>query len=414
MIVRDVGGKARLEFPMGKVLYETSGHISYARLSPKADRIAFLDHPFPLDDAGTVAVIDLAGKKTTLTSKWASEGGLAWSASGDEVWFTATEAGANRSLYAVDLNGKLRVVTRVPGGLKLHDVTRAGRVLLTRESPRVGILGMLAGDAREHDMSFLDYSFASDIAPDASVLLFDEEGEAGGANYTVFIRKADHSPVVRLGEGNAMAISPDGKWALSMSPAPNSPFVLLPTGTGEHKTIQTGGLAPEQAATWLPDSGSLVYAASEPGHRARLYVQAIDAQKGKAITPEGVGIALPGFAVSADGKSVAAIGADGKGALFPIDGGEPRSFGGVEPGEFPLRFTPDGKTIYLWKRGEVPARVTRLDVATGNREPWKSLIPADPAGVERISNVVVTPDGKGYAYCYTRLLSDLFVVEGLR
>ncbi|HKD16350.1 MAG TPA: protein kinase, partial [Thermoanaerobaculia bacterium] len=132
MIVRDVGGKSRLEFPMGKVLYETSGHISYARLSPKADRIAFLDHPFPLDDAGTVAVIDLAGKKTTLTSKWASEGGLAWSSTGDEVWFTATEAGANRSLYAVTPAGKLRVVTRVPGGLKLHDVARSGRVLLTR------------------------------------------------------------------------------------------------------------------------------------------------------------------------------------------------------------------------------------------------------------------------------------------
>jgi Tol biopolymer transport system component/predicted Ser/Thr protein kinase len=414
LVVRDVGGKSRIELPLGKVLYETAGHVSYARLSPQGDRIAFLDHPFSLDDAGTVAVIDLAGKKTTLTGKWASEGGLAWSPKGDEVWFTATEAGANRSLYGVDLNGKLRVVTRVPGGLKLHDVAKSGRVLLTRESPRVGILGMLAGDTREHDMSFLDYSFAADIAPDASVLLFDEEGEAGGANYTVFVRKSDHSPVVRLGEGNAMAISPDGKWALSMSPAPNSPFVLLPTGTGEHKTIQTQGLAPEQAAAWMPDSASVVYSASEAGHRTRLYVQAIDSAKGKAVTPEGIVVALPGFAVSPDGKWVAAIGADRKGALFPVDGAAPRPFAGVEAGEFPLRFTPDGKSLYLWKRGEIPAKVTRLEIETGKREPFKTLIPADPAGIERISNVVVTPDGKGYAYCYTRLLSDLFVVEGLR
>jgi serine/threonine protein kinase len=415
MVVRDVGGKSRIEFPMGKVLYETTGHVSYARLSPKADRIAFLDHPFSLDDAGTVAVIDLAGKKTTLTGKWASEGGLAWSAKGDEVWFTATEAGANRSLYATDLGGKLRVVTRVPGGLKLHDVARSGRVLLTRESPRVGILGMLQGDAREHDMSFLDYSFAADIAPDGSVLLFDEEGEAGGANYTVFVRKADKSPVVRLGEGNAMAVSPNGKWALSMSPAPNSPFVLLPTGTGDHKSIPTEGLSPEQAAAWLPDSASLVYAAQESGHRTRLYVQAVDSGKGRAISPEGIAVALPGFAVSPDGKWVAAIQSDGKGALFATDpGGSARPFAGVEPGEFPLRFSPDGKTLYLWKRGEVPARVTRLEIESGKREPWKTLLPADPAGVERISNVVVTPDGKGYAYCFTRLLSDLFVVEGLK
>ncbi|MGH9444048.1 MAG: protein kinase domain-containing protein, partial [Thermoanaerobaculia bacterium] len=129
LLVRDVAGKSRLEYPMDKVLYETSGHISYARLSPKGDHVAFLDHPYPLDDAGTVAVVDLAGKKTTLTGKWASEGGLAWSASGDEVWFTATEAGANRSLYGVTLAGRMRVVARVPGGLKLHDIARNGRVL---------------------------------------------------------------------------------------------------------------------------------------------------------------------------------------------------------------------------------------------------------------------------------------------
>jgi dipeptidyl aminopeptidase/acylaminoacyl peptidase len=144
LVVRDVGGKARIEFPMGKVLYETSGHVSYARLSPRADRIAFLDHPFPADDAGTVAVIDLEGRKTTLSGRWASEHGLAWTPSGNEVWFTATEAGANRSLYAVSLQGKIRVVARVPGGLKLHDVAPNGRVLLTRESPRVGPRGRSA------------------------------------------------------------------------------------------------------------------------------------------------------------------------------------------------------------------------------------------------------------------------------
>ncbi len=414
MVVRDVGGKSRIEFPMGKVLYETSGHISYARLSPKADRIAFLDHPFPLDDAGTVAVIDLAGKKTTLTGKWASEGGLAWSSAGDEVWFTATEAGANRSLWAATLSGKLRVVTRVPGGLKLHDVARSGRVLLTRESPRVGILGILQGDEREREMSFLDYSFAADISADARVLLFDEEGEAGGANYTVFLRKSDRSPVVRLGEGNAMAISPDGKWALSMAPTPNSPFKLLPTGTGDPRSLTVEGVSPEQAAAWLPDSRGIVFAGSEPGHKLRLYVQSIEGGKPRPISPEGIVAALPGFAVSLDGKWVAAIGSDQKAVLFPVEGGQPRTVSGILDGEFPLRFSVDGRSLYLWKRGDVPARVTRIDIETGKREVWKELLPVDPSGVERISNVLVTPDGKGYAYCFTRLLSDLFVVEGLK
>jgi Tol biopolymer transport system component len=414
LVVRDVNGKARIEFPMGKVLYETTGHVSYARLSPKGDRIAFLDHPFPLDDAGTLAVIDLAGKKTTLTGKWASEHGLVWSPSGDEVWFTATEAGANRSLYAVTLAGKLRVVARVPGGLKLHDIAKNGRVLLTRESPRVGILGMLAGDVRERDMSWLDYSFAADLAADGKTLLFDEEGEAGGANYTVYLRKSDRSRVVRLGEGNALALSPDAKWALSIMPIPNSPFLLLPTGTGEHKQLPLEGVSPEQAAAWLPDSKQILFAASEQGHGMKLYVQSIEGGKPKAITPEGMTTALPGFTVTPDGKFVAAIGPDRKGALFPVDGGQPRAIAGLLDGEFPLKFAPDGRWLFVWKRGDVPARISRIDIETGKREVWKDLLPADPAGVERISNVLVAPDGKSYVYCYARLLSDLFVVEGLK
>jgi eukaryotic-like serine/threonine-protein kinase len=414
LVVRDVGGKARIEYPMGKVLYETTGHISYARLSPKGDRIAFLDHAFPLDDAGKVAVIDLAGKKTVLTGQWASEHGLAWPPSGDEVWFTATEAGANRSLYAVSLSGKLRVVTRVPGGLKLHDIAKSGRVLLTRESPRVGILGMLQGDTRERDMSWLDYSFAADLSADGKTLLFDEEGEAGGANYSIYVRKSDRSPVVRLGEGNALALSPDGKFALSAMPVPNSPFQLLPTGTGDHRTVTPEGVGAEQAAAWTADGKQIVFVGSEQGKGTRLYVQGVESGKPRAITPEGIRSALPGFAVAPDGKGVAAVNNEGKAFLYPIEGGTPRPIAGILEGEFPLRFTPDGRSLYVWKRGDVPARVVRVEIETGRRENWKDLLPADPAGVERISNVLVAPDGKSYVYCYARLLSDLFVVEGLR
>jgi eukaryotic-like serine/threonine-protein kinase len=414
LIVRDVGGKARIEYPRGKVLYETSGHVSYARMSPRGDMIAFLDHQFPLDDAGTVAVIDLAGKKKTLTGNWASEHGLAWTPSGNEIWFSATEAGANRSLYGVTLSGKLRVVARVPGGLKLHDIAKSGRVLLTRESPRVGILGMLHGDTRERDMSFLDYSFAADISSDAQTLLFDEEGEAGGANYSVHVRHADQSPVVRLGEGNALALSPDGKWALSMMPAANSPFTLLPTGTGERKEIPTVGVSAEQAATWLPDSKSILFAGREEEHGARVYSQSIEGGKPRPVTPEGIIPALPGFTVAPDGLRLAVVGADHKMAIFPMGGGSPRPVPGALEGEYPLRFSDDGRSLYVWKRGDVPARISRIEIDTGKREVWKDLLPVDPAGVERISNVLVTPDGKGYAYCYARLLSDLFIVEGLK
>ncbi len=219
---------------------------------------------------------------------------------------------------------------------------------------------------------------------------------------------------MRLGEGNALALSPDGKWALSILPTPNSPFRLLPTGTGEHREVVTSGISPEQAAAWFPDSRRILFAGSEPGHGVRLFVQEIDGGKPRPVTPEGITTALPGFAVSPDGKLAAAIGPQLKGQLYPVDGGEPRPIPGLEAGEFPLRFAPDSRSIYVWKRGDVPARIGRIDLETGKREAWKDLQPADPAGVERISNILVSPDGKGYAYCYARLLSDLFVVEGLK
>ncbi|HSS43850.1 MAG TPA: hypothetical protein VLO07_00810, partial [Thermoanaerobaculia bacterium] len=414
LVTRDVGGKARIEFPMGKVLYETAGHVSCARLSPRGDRIAFLDHPFPLDDTGTVAVLDLAGNKKTLTSQWARENGLAWSAAGDEIWFTATDAGANQSLYGVTLSGRLRVVTRVPGGLKLHDIARNGRVLIARESYRAGILGLPPGEARERDLSWLDYSFASDLSSDGQTLLFDEEGEAGGAKYTVYLRKFNGSPAVRLGDGSAMSLSPDQKWALSVLPRPNSPLILLPTGTGELRKLPLEGVSPEQAGIWFSDSKRILFAGSESGHGLRLYIQNIEGGKPRAITPDGITAALPGLAISPDSRWVAAIGPDHKAMLFPVEGGAARQIAGAAEGEFPVRFGNDGRSLYVWKRGDVPARVSRIELETGRRELWKNLMPVDPAGVERISNVVAAPDAKAYAYAYARILSDLFMVEGLK
>jgi serine/threonine protein kinase len=77
-IVRDVGGRNRLEFPVGKVLYETSGWISHPRVSRKGDLVAFLDHPLPGDDAGSLSVVDLKGNVKTLATGFQTTQGLAW------------------------------------------------------------------------------------------------------------------------------------------------------------------------------------------------------------------------------------------------------------------------------------------------------------------------------------------------
>ena len=153
MVVHEVGARKRLEFPLGKVLYDADGWIGNPRVGPDGKNVAFVDHPQGGDDGGAVAVVDLAGKKTTLSDGWDSVQGLAWSPDGGEIWFTATRTGGDRSMYATDLSGKVRLLARVPGELTILDVGKEGNVLLTRGNDRAGMIGLAPGEPKEKDLS---------------------------------------------------------------------------------------------------------------------------------------------------------------------------------------------------------------------------------------------------------------------
>ncbi len=411
-IVRDVGGRNRLEFPIGKVLFETAGWISHPRVSPRGDEVAYIDHPARGDDGGSVAVVDRSGKHKSFSESFETAQGLAWALSGDEVWFTAAKTGGNRALFAVSLSGRQRLLARVPGILMLHDVSRGGRALMTHDTNRIEVLGLSPGERKEHDLSWLDWSNASDISVDGKTLLFSEAGEGGGAGYSVYVRRTDGSPAVRLGEGSAQVLSPDGKWALAITRIASEPqIVLYPTGAGETRTLPREGLV-AQAADWLPDGKQILMTASEAGRGSRLYLRDLSGGKPRAISPEGYRSFLR--MLSPDGKLVAVRGPDQRLYLYPLAGGEPSAIPGLTSEDTPTAWSADGRFLYVYRRRELPAKVYRLDVATGRKEFWRELMPFDAAGVRSISPPLVTPDGKSYAYAYIRTLSDLYLVEGLK
>jgi eukaryotic-like serine/threonine-protein kinase len=411
-IVRDVNGRNRLEYPPGKVLYETGGWVSHPRISRKGDMIAFIDHSIPGDSIGSVALVDMNGKKRTLSQNYGGGAvGLAWSPSGDEVWVTATVIGIDRSVFAVPLSGKERLVARVPADLTLQDVLPNGRALLARDSWRRGLIVRRADDATEHDFTWLDWSYPVTLSADGQTLLFREEGEAGGPTYAVYLRKTDGSPAVRLGDGLSLALSPDGKWALSSRGDNQADLFLLSTGPGDPRPLPGHNIV-HGSACWFSDGRRILVSGTETNHGSRLYVQDIDVDKITAVTPEGTnGLS---FALAPDGSSVAAIGPDDKGYLFPIPSGDPQLIKGLQPGEVPVAWTADGHSLYVYRGGDLPSKVYRLEVATGNRTLWKELMPPDPSGVEFVGPVLPTPDGKSYVYGYRRLLSDLYLVEGLK
>ncbi len=409
-IVRQEQGRHRLEFPLGKVLYQADGWIGHIRISSKADMVAFIDHPQLGDDGGAVAMVDLAGKKTTLSTGWDSIQGIAWSPGGEEIWFTATRTGGDRSLYAVTLKGAIRLLARVPGELTLLDVGREGNVLLTRGNDRAGIIGMAPGDAKERDLSWLDWSSPGDLSTDGKTVLFAETGEGGGPKYAVYLRKTDGSPAIRLSEGVGLALSPDGKSALARPNVTPSPLVLLPTGVGEAKPL-THDAINHLWARWLPDGKRIVFSGNEAGHGFRLYVESPGEGKPRPISPEGVN---PSVVISPKGDFAASVGPDHKVYLYPIAGGEPVLVAGTQLDEAPTGFSADGRSLYVFRFGEIPAKVFQLELATGKRTLWKELVPADAAGIDTVRGITITPDAKAYVYGYIRTLSDLYLVEGLK
>ena len=408
-IVRANNAHVQLEFPIGKKLYETDGYVSHVRVSPKGGRVAFLDHPLSGDSRGTVAVIDDRGQIKRLTDEFTDETGLAWTPSGDEIWFTASKSGEAAGLYAVTLAGKQRIILRTPVALRLHDISKEGDALITGNQESTPVTGLGPGDQRERDLSWLSSVRVTDLSPDGTSFIFNESGQGSGTNYSLYLRKTDGSPAIRLGSGHGHGRSPDGKSVISISLEPPQ-IVLLPIGAGEAKPLERFGM--EQygyGATWLPDGKSIVFIGKEKGHALRTYVQDIAGGPPRPITPEGI----YGYLVSPDGKFVVAKATDEKKGLYSISGGEPRDIPGVDNDDRVIGWA-DAQSLYVFRDRERPLRIFKLNVTNGHKELQREILPGDLGGVLGSINVLMTPDAKSYVYAFTRQLSDLYLVKGLR
>ena len=408
-IIREAEEGDRLEFPIGKVLYEAAGYLSDLRVSPRGDRIALFEHPAQWDDRGSVIVVDLAGKRTVLSSDYWGEEGLAWSRTGDEILFTASNAGTAQTLFGVDLSGHRRVALTSAGGLTMHDVSRTGRWLVTHDDRRYEISVLAPGASAERDLSWLDFPTDPYLSRDGTMLLFDDESIAAGANYGVCMRRTDGGPVVRLGEGQPFGLSPDGRWALAVIFSPPQ-LVIYPTGPGEARRLPRGDLEAYQTASWSPDGRSVLVVGNEVGKASRCYTQDLSGGLPRPVTPEGT----TNGTVSPDGLQVLYSGTGERYFIQRIGGGTPQAVPGLTADDQVIRWSADGRSAFLLRGASLPFRLERLDLASGRRELLREIAPADRAGVLQGVMAAVTDDTRSYAYQYSRMTSQLFVVEGVR
>jgi Tol biopolymer transport system component len=378
--------------------------VSHVRVAPDGKRLAVLLHESErFDDRGRLVIFDPTAHMLASSRVFTSASGIAWAGNG-QVWLSASPDGLDNGLYAVDARGRDRALARVPGRLAIFDVAANGTAIMANEAGRSGIIIKPPGETNERELSWLDGSWLRDLSDDGRTVLFDEESTGGGATARVYLRTADGAPAVDLGEGNALALSPDGKWVVARQRFVRPPrLVRIPTGAGQAIAIDSGNVVATERVSWLPDSRRIVFVGSEPGRPQRAFVLDVAGGGARPITPEG----WPGFVPTPDGAYVLGRSRGGGAMLFPLGGGAPRPVLGLEPNDIRPRFGPDGLMVI---HGDDIVRIapdgTRQTIATyGARRP-SGCIYTEPA--------VVTPDGRGYAYTYLTASSDLFAVRGLR
>ena len=323
-----------------------------------------------------------------------ARGDYFWSTVSDDIWILVA-AGSTTEIRALKPGGADRLVATLPGQFILQDITAGDRILAERVLGRNKMIVQVPGETREKNLSWLNESEPADISPDGKTVLFNDAGR-------VYLRHTDGSPAIRLGDGDALALSPDGKWALCRAEA----TILVPTGAGQPRPISAPGVDFDGGATFSPDGKRLLLSGRAKGGDLRVY--AMDAEGGEphAVTPEGIVLLEGAHTVSPDGKFVVAgKKEDRTWSLYPIEGdsspGKPIL--GLTTTERPIRWSADGRSLFVWKFG---SDLSRLDLASGRKDVLKEL--------PRSTAVSVTPDGRGYVYATEGGNSNLWLIDGLR
>jgi len=398
----------RVEFPLGTTIHGAPHQFKYVRIAPDGQSLALVEGP-------NIVVLDRTGKKTILSSGWQDQAQLAWSPSGHEVWFTATRAAYDVSgwtLRAVTLAGKERVVLASAGALlSILDVFRDGRALIASHVARMGCSCLAPGQVQPRELSWLDGSAPEALSSDGRQVLLSEVLRGAGKTGSIYVRNTDGSDAVRLGDGFGEDISPDGHWVLTTEVRARQHWILLPTGPGSPRTLPAGLLVARGEANFLPNGRQIVFGGREKDRRARIYAQDIDGGDLRPISPEGI---VTDALATPDSRFVNGWSIAGPHFMYALDGSAPIPVSYLNPGDRPVQWSQNGSVLYVWRGASWPPVVDQVNTRTGKRDVWKTIQPADPVGIDSIVRILVTPDGQSYCHDYVRILSELFIVEGLK
>ncbi len=400
-------GMYSVEYPPGKTLYASSEWIDDLRVAPQGDRVAFVKHPVPMDDGGDVVVATRDGHSRVLSAGWESIEGLAWHPAEREIWFTAARSGVDRSLMAVDMNGRLRQVAQIPGGMLLRDISASGDVLISRATSRMSMFwGHVDGNPPQ-DISWLDWSRAVAISSDGKRVLFDETGQGGGSHYSVFLYDADKRSSDRLGDGRAIDLSSDGAWVLTQSA--NEPRKLFLVSVKDHKAalLPDPGLDYRWAKFFPGQCQDILFAGGPPNQKEQLYRQHTP---GGTPVPITGGVRIRGVVVDDSGDFAVGVAQEAKLTVVNLRDGSSRSIG--NPGHVvPVAFVGSGQILTRREEGD-SVLLEMLNLQNGQVRLYKKLPAGDSFGTAKTFPIFIAKDLKTFTYSRLETLSTLFVVSG--
>jgi Tol biopolymer transport system component len=407
-VVRAVGGKFRLEYPIGTVLYETEKRPEMMpRVSADGKLVAFFDFDVEAGDY-SLCIIGPNHPRQVLSHGWRAIGALNWSPDNREIWFSGGQPGGDPALYAVTLSGVQRLVTQTGGMIVMQDVARNGRVLLSTVNSRLGIMYFPPNSGAERDLAWLDSSLIYELSNDAQSLVFVELSNGQGRNSAIYLRKTDGSPAIQLGYGNRPSLSPDGKWVACIHhEGDRSRLMLLPTGPGESQFPQIEGMHFD-GVEWFPDNKRILFTGNETGHQIRTWIYDLETNKTTPVTAEGT----RGIRVSPDGQWFITVDPH-KLLITPVSGGTSKPVVDLQPGESVARWSGDGRYLFLQQREAGSIKISRLEIATRRKEPWRVVKVPEP-GATFFGPLALSADGKACATTFQRDLANLFLVRGLK
>ncbi|MFT5316539.1 MAG: hypothetical protein ACI9UK_002385 [Candidatus Krumholzibacteriia bacterium] len=413
-VAHEVDGVVRIEYPIGTVLYESAGWISFLTVSPDGEKVAFTDCPIRGDNFNTVKVVDRSGhlERLDVFGSW----GLVWSADGEAVY------GSGGSVINRQKPGEaVQLVAGFPNHVALWDIDSAGRFLISSGGTRRESY-VQTENSQELNFSWRDWTTPRYLSADGAQVVFEEGNVFNDDGYAIYARNVNGTAPVLLGYGTTLAVAPDlDRVAIYKRPGrDDGELLLVPIGIGETVSLPTGNLRLlYDDGSWVKETApggkeGLLLSASVGAESPRLYFLPVDGSEANPVTPAGMTLEHSGHIVSSDGRRIIVNVTDGAPLEFDVAGNGPKPVSGLEVSDLPLRFNTDGNHVYVQKMHTLPAQIIKVNLQTGERVFWRELSPGDLAGVTAIDRVQISADGKTQVFSNRRNLSHLVLVEGLK